>query len=61
MIGRGASCQPTGEYSIADMAAYPWCLLWHRQGIELAEYPNLGRWLGRIGARAAAVMAASAH
>jgi GSH-dependent disulfide-bond oxidoreductase len=43
----------TGEYSIADMAAYPWCLLWQRQGITLAEYPNIGGWLERIGARPA--------
>jgi GSH-dependent disulfide-bond oxidoreductase len=43
----------TGDYSIADMAAYPWCLLWQRQGIELTEFPNIGGWLERIGARAA--------
>ena len=40
-------------YGIADMAAYPWCLLWHRQGIVLDEFPNVKRWLGVIGERAA--------
>lgn len=43
----------SGDCSIADMAAYPWCLLWPRQAIELAGFPNIGRWLERIGARPA--------
>jgi GST-like protein len=42
-----------GDYSVADMAAYPWCLLWQRQGIALAEFPNIERWLARIEARPA--------
>jgi GSH-dependent disulfide-bond oxidoreductase len=42
-----------GDYSVADMAAYPWCLLWQRQGIELVEFPNIERWLARIEARPA--------
>ena len=42
-----------GDYSVADMAAYPWCLLWQRQGITLAEFPNIERWLARIEARPA--------
>lgn len=42
-----------GDYSVADMAAYPWCLLWQRQGIVLAEFPNIARWLARIEARPA--------
>jgi len=32
------------EYSIADMACWPWIILHERQGIDLAEFPNLQRW-----------------
>jgi GST-like protein len=41
------------EYTVADMAAYPWCHLWHRQGIVLGEFPNLERWLSAMQARPA--------
>ena len=41
------------DYGIADMAAYPWCYLWHRQGITIDEYPNLKAWLERMGNRPA--------
>ena len=41
------------DYGVADMAAYPWCLLWHRQGIVIDEFPNLKGWLARIEARPA--------
>lgn len=40
-------------YSVADMASYPWCLLWHRQGISIDEFPNLKRWLASIEGRPA--------
>ena len=33
-----------GDYSIADMAAYPWTVSWQRQGQELGRFPNLERW-----------------
>ena len=33
-----------GEYSIADMAAYPWTVSWERQGQRLEDFPNLKRW-----------------
>lgn len=39
-----------GDYSIADMAAWPWVLPEH-QGQDLAEFPNLKAWLERVGAR----------
>ena len=34
----------TGEYSIADIATYPWTMTPERQGVELSDYPNVKRW-----------------
>ena len=33
-----------GDYSIADIAIFPWVNLHERQRIDLNEYPNLQRW-----------------
>src|SRR3546814_9752597 len=33
-----------GEYSIADMAAYPWIVPHERQGQDLHDFPHLQRW-----------------
>lgn len=46
-----------GDYSIADMAAYPWIVPHERQGQDLAEFPNLKRWFEAIQARDAVVRA----
>jgi GST-like protein len=46
-----------GEYSIADMAAYPWVVPWERQGQKLDDYPHLKRWLQAIAARPAVIRA----
>jgi GSH-dependent disulfide-bond oxidoreductase len=46
-----------GEYSIADMAAYPWVLPWERQGQNIEDFPHLKRWLEAIKARPAVVKA----
>jgi GSH-dependent disulfide-bond oxidoreductase len=32
------------EYSIADMAIYPWVASHERQGQRMENYPNLARW-----------------
>ena len=42
-----------GEYSIADIASYPWVARheWHQ--IELGDFPNVRRWYDAIGARPA--------
>jgi GSH-dependent disulfide-bond oxidoreductase len=40
-----------GDYSIADMACYPWVVPWERQGQNIADFPHLKRWLEAIAAR----------
>jgi GST-like protein len=42
-----------GDYSIADMASYPWVVPYSRQGQNLEEFPNLKRWFDTIRARPA--------
>ncbi len=34
-----------GDYSIADMATYPWVAIYDFQGLTLDEHPNLKRWV----------------
>ncbi|NOU06346.1 MAG: glutathione S-transferase family protein [Hyphomicrobiaceae bacterium] len=41
------------EYSIADMAAYPWVRPYKNQGQDLADFPNLDAWFKRMQARPA--------
>jgi GSH-dependent disulfide-bond oxidoreductase len=42
-----------GDYSIADMASYPWIVPWERQGQNIDDFPHLKRWLEAIKARPA--------
>lgn len=42
-----------GDYSIADMAAWPWVVPYERQGQDLNDFPNLKRWFETVGAREA--------
>jgi GST-like protein len=46
-----------GQYSIADMACYPWILPHEAQGQNIADFPHLRRWLESIQARPAVVRA----
>jgi GST-like protein len=41
------------EYSVADIATFPWLRSWQNQGIVLDEYPQLKRWFDTIAARPA--------
>jgi GST-like protein len=40
------------QYTIADIATWPWIRSHTMQGIELSEHPHVERWFGRIGERA---------
>jgi GST-like protein len=42
-----------GDYSIADMAIYPWIVPYERQGQKLEDFPHLKRWFEAIRARPA--------
>lgn len=41
------------EYSIVDMACWPWASRYEWQSISLADYPNVQAWYQRIAARPA--------
>lgn len=40
-------------YSLADIAAYPWVAVFEWAAIDIANFPAIGRWLARVGQRAA--------
>jgi GST-like protein len=46
-----------GDYSIADMASYPWVALHERQHQKIEDFPHVKRWLDAIKARPAVVRA----
>lgn len=41
------------DYSIADIAAFPWVRSWENQGIVLSDYPHLEKWFNKIAERPA--------
>lgn len=41
------------EYSIADIAVYPWSMCYAMEGVDITEYPNIRRWQETVGARPA--------
>ena len=41
------------EYSIADIATFPWTRNHDAHGVKWADHPNLGRWFDAISARPA--------
>jgi GST-like protein len=45
------------DYSIADMASYPWTVSHERQGQKLDDFPHLKRWFEAIRARPATIAA----
>ncbi len=42
-----------GDYSIADMACYPWIVPYERQQQKLEDFPNLKRWFESMRSRSA--------
>ena len=41
------------DYSIADIACFPWLRVFERLGIDIGDFPAVSRWLGAIAARPA--------
>jgi GSH-dependent disulfide-bond oxidoreductase len=41
------------EYTIADMAIWPWLRSWQNQGVEISDYPALKAWFEKIEVRPA--------
>ena len=42
-----------GEYSIADMATFPWVARHEWQGVDLGDFTNVRRWFDTVGSRSA--------
>jgi GST-like protein len=42
-----------GQYTIADMICYPWAITLQDRNVDLAEFPNVKRWLDELGERPA--------
>ena len=47
----GEAAYLAGDYTIADMATFPWAARHEWQGIALEDYPNVKRWYDEIAAR----------
>jgi GST-like protein len=41
------------QYTVADVAIFPWLRSWQNQGIDWADFPRLKDWFDRVGARPA--------
>lgn len=41
------------DYTIADMAVFPWLRTWERQGVQMSDYPAVQKWFDAIAARPA--------
>jgi GST-like protein len=42
-----------GDYSIADMATFPWVLGYENLGQKIEDFPHMGAWIARMKARPA--------
>lgn len=50
-----------GDYSVADMIAFPWAFIAKSLGASLEDFPNVAAWRGRIKARPAVRRAIDLH
>ena len=50
---QGREWVASDDYSIADIAIFPWLRSWQNQGIDWADFPHLKRWFDRVAARPA--------
>jgi GST-like protein len=41
------------DYTIADIATYPWIATFERRNVDIAEFPHVARWLDAVAARPA--------
>jgi GSH-dependent disulfide-bond oxidoreductase len=53
LAGDAAREYIAGDYSIADMACYPWIVPYAMQGQDLNDFPSLKRWFETMQARPA--------
>jgi GST-like protein len=42
-----------GQYTVADVAIFPWLRSWENQGIDWADYPHLKKWFDGVSERPA--------
>jgi GSH-dependent disulfide-bond oxidoreductase len=47
----GGNAYLAGDFSIADMASYPWTAIWERQQQKIEDFPNVKRWLDAMANR----------
>ena len=52
-LGRTGAWIAGREYTIADIACWPWARSHESQGVDLADYPNVSRWFDAVAARPA--------
>ena len=49
------------EFTIADMACFPWARLWARQEQNIEDFPHMRRWLDALEARPATARGVALH
>src|SRR3954471_4859927 len=50
-LDKTGACVAGAEYSIADIACFPWTMTHKAQGFTLDDYPNIKRWYAEVRAR----------
>src|SRR5438046_9343771 len=50
-LGKTGACVAGNEYSIADIACFPWTMTHKAQGFTFDDYPNVRRWYDEARAR----------